>query len=79
MSQNVIFLLIKYLNICFINLMMKLKLLKEKKELFADVADIFLEYIHSLDQDEIFKLNEDINFNGWGAKHISEIENAYKL
>ena len=46
---------------------------------FADVADIFIEHIHSLNQDEIFELNEDIKFNGWGAKHISEIEDAYKL
>ena len=32
-----------------------------------------------LDQDEIFKLNEDIEFKGWGAKHISETENDFEL
>ena len=46
------------------------------QSVFADVANIFIEHIHSFNQDEIFELNEDIKFNGWGAKHISEIEDA---
>ena len=46
---------------------------------FADVTNIFIEYIYLWDQDETFKLNEDIEFKGWGAKHISEIENDFEL
>ena len=49
------------------------------QSVFADVADIFIEYIYSLDQDEISERNEDLKFNGQGANHISEIENSYGL
>ena len=31
---------------------------------FIEVADIFLEYIHSLDSDEIQQLDDDIQSNG---------------
>ena len=33
--------------------------------LFTEVADIFLEYIHSLDPNEIQQLDDDIKSNGW--------------
>ena len=49
------------------------------QHLYADIADIFVEYIHSLDADEIGKLDEDLKTNGWGAKTLLEIENSFEL
>ena len=34
------------------------------KDLFTEVADIFLEYIHSLDPNEIHQLDDDIKVMG---------------
>ena len=34
------------------------------KDLFTEVADIFLEYIHSLDPNEIQQLDDDIKVMG---------------
>ena len=47
--------------------------------LYADIADIFIEYINSLDADEIQELDEDLKTNGWGAKTALEIENSFEL
>ena len=47
--------------------------------LYADIADIFIEYINSLDADEIQELDEDLKTNGWGAKAALEIENSFEL
>ena len=47
--------------------------------LYSDVADIFFEYIHSLDPDEIQQLNEDLKSNGWGAINLLEIQNFIEL
>ena len=33
---------------------------------FIDQGDIFIEYIQSLDLDEIQKMDNDIKSNGWG-------------
>ena len=49
------------------------------QHLYADIADIFIEYIHSLDADEIQELDEDLKTNGWGAKTALEIENSLEL
>ena len=49
------------------------------QHLYADIADIFIEYIHSLDADEIQELDEDLKTNGWGAKTLLEIENSFEL
>ena len=49
------------------------------QSLFADIADIFTEYIHSLDPDEIRELDDDIKINRWGIKSLIEVENAYEL
>ena len=38
------------------------------QHLYSDIADIFFEYIHSLDLDEIQELDDDIKTNGWGVK-----------
>ena len=45
--------------------------------LFLDVADSFIEFIHSLDVDEIQELEDDLKANGWAVKSVLEIENAY--
>ena len=47
--------------------------------LHPDIPDIFFEFIHSSDPNEIQELNEDIKSNGWGVKNILEIENALDL
>ena len=46
---------------------------------FVDVADSFIEYIYSLNVDEIQQLDDDLIANGWGTKSLLEIENAYGL
>ena len=47
--------------------------------LFIDFPDIFIEYIHSLDPNEIQKLDNDLKANEWGVKSLLEVENAYEL
>ena len=49
------------------------------QSLFVDVTDIFIEYIQSLDLDEIQQMDEDIKSNGWGVKSLLEIDNTYDL
>ena len=49
------------------------------RSLFVDIADSFIEYIHSLNVDEIQQLDDDLKANGWGTKSLLEIENAYEL
>ena len=49
------------------------------QHLYTDVADIFYEYIHSLNADEIFELDEDLKSNGWGAINLLKIENSLEL
>ena len=49
------------------------------QNLYADIADTFIENIHSLDADEIQELDEDLKTNGWGAKTALEIENSFEL
>ena len=49
------------------------------QHLYADKAEIFFEYIHSLDPDEIQQLDEDIKANGWGVINLLEINNALEL
>ena len=48
------------------------------QSLFVD-ADSFIEFIHSLDVDEIQELYDDLKGNGWGVRSLLEIENAYEL
>ena len=48
------------------------------QSLFVDIADSFIEYIHSLNVDEIQQLDDDLKANGWGTKSLLEIENAYE-
>ena len=49
------------------------------QSLYSDIADIFFEYVHSLDPDEIQELHQDIKSNGWGVKNVLDIENALDL
>ena len=46
---------------------------------FVHVADSFIEYIHSLNVDEIQLLHHVLKVDGWGTKTLLEIENAYEL
>ena len=48
------------------------------QSLFVDIADSFIEYIHSLNVDEIQQLDDDLKANEWGTKSLLEIENAYE-
>ena len=45
------------------------------QSLFVDLADAFIEYIHTLDVDEIQQLDDNIKSNGYGIKSVLEIEN----
>ena len=49
------------------------------QHLYADTADIFFEYTHSLDPDEIQQLDDDIKTNWWGVINLLEIDNALEL
>ena len=49
------------------------------QSLYSDVADIFFEYIHSLNLDEIQQLDEDLKSNGFGAINLLEIQNSIEL
>ena len=49
------------------------------QHLYADIFDIFFEYIHSLDSGEIQQLDDDIKTNGWGVINLLEIDNAFEL
>ena len=49
------------------------------QSLFVDVAHSFIEYINSLDLDEIQQLDDDLKANGWGTKSLLGIENDYEL
>ena len=47
--------------------------------LFTEIGDIFLEYIHSLDPNEIQQLDDDIKSNGCGLINSLEIDNSVEL
>ena len=49
------------------------------QHLYSDIADIFFEYIHLLDPDEIQQLDEDIKRNGWGVINLLQIDNTLEL
>ena len=44
--------------------------------LFTEVADIFLEYIHSFDPNEIQQLDDDIKSYGWKFINLLKINNS---
>ena len=46
---------------------------------FFDIADSFIDYIHSLDINEIQELDDDPKANGWGVKPLLQVEDAYEL
>ena len=47
--------------------------------LSTEVADIFLEYIHSLDPNEIQQLDDEIKSKGWVFINLLEIDNSLEL
>ena len=44
--------------------------------LFVDVPDTFIQYIYTLDLDEIEQLDNDLKVHGWGVKSVVEIEDS---
>ena len=49
------------------------------QSLFVDIADIFINYMHSLEPDEIKQLDDDIKANGWGVESVVDIQNSFEL
>ena len=47
--------------------------------MFVDVADIFIQYINTLDLDEIDQLDNDLKANGWSVKSVVEIKDSVAL
>ena len=47
--------------------------------LLTEVADIFLEYIYSLDPNGIEQLDDDIKSNGWGFINLLGVDNSVEL
>ena len=49
------------------------------QHLYADIANMFFEYIYSLDPHEIQQLDGDIKTNGYCVINLLEIDNALEL
>ena len=49
------------------------------QHVYTDIEDIFFEYIHSLDLDEIQQIDSDIKTNRWRVINLLEIGNALEL
>ena len=48
--------------------------------LYFDIADLFLEYVKSMDSYEIQDIEEDMKVNGWGTvEKISEINDSIRM
>ena len=47
--------------------------------LFIDGVDTFIEYIHSLNPNEIQELDDELKANGWGVKSLLDVESSYEL
>ena len=49
------------------------------QSLFVDIADVFIQYIYSLELDKIKELDDDIKANGWGIESIVDMQNSFEL
>lgn len=49
------------------------------QSLLVNIADLFIQYIHKLDPDEIEQMNNDLKANGWGVKSVVEIQYAFEF
>ena len=49
------------------------------QSLFVDTADIFIQYIYSLEPEEIKQLDDNIKTNWWGIESIVDIQNSFEL
>ena len=49
------------------------------QSLFVDTADIFIQYIYSLEPEEIKQLDDDIKTSRWGIESIVDIQNSFEL
>ena len=47
--------------------------------MFVDIANIFIQYLHTLDLDEIVHMDNDLKANSWGVRSVVEIEHALEL
>ena len=48
--------------------------------LYFDIADLFFEYVKSMDSYEIQDIEEDMKANGWGAvEKISEVNDSFRM
>ena len=47
--------------------------------MYVDIADTFIQYIHSLEPDEIQLLDNNITANGWAIESIVGIKNSVEL
>ena len=48
--------------------------------LYFDIADLFLEYVKSMDSYEIQDIEEDMKANGWGAvEKIAEVNDSFRM
>ena len=49
------------------------------QSLFVDAADTFIQYINTLDLDEIEQLDNGLKANAWGVKLVVKIEDSVAL
>ena len=47
--------------------------------MYVDIADTFIQYIHSLKPEEIQQLDDDIRANGWAIESIVDIKKSAEL
>ena len=48
--------------------------------LYFDIADLFFEYVKSMDSYEIQDIEEDMKANGWGAvEKIAEVNDSFRM
>ena len=49
------------------------------QSLFVNIADVFIQYIHSFEPTKIEELDDDIKENGWRVESIVDIQNSFEL
>ena len=49
------------------------------QSLYVDIADTFIQYIHSLKPEEIQQLDNNIRANGWAIESIVDIKKSVEL
>ena len=49
------------------------------QSLFVNIADVFIQYIHSFEPTKIEELDDDIKENRWRVESIVDIQNSFEL